>query len=151
MMRSPFQYPAGLFNSPYEVFPQEHFNGQFHGDPLSVYVPHEEDRKAKEEIAELKELYAQQDGDGEQRFLLPSITLMGNSVSLSTSSFLSLLKKLYSAFSIKTTVVTLIVPVPTTTTVVPTAEAMSSSTVSAVPLPITTENPIESTDATTPF
>lgn len=53
------------------------------------------EREALVQIERLKRLYEQQqsaDGDSEERFLLPSISFSSNSVTLSTKSFLSLLK-----------------------------------------------------------
>ncbi len=158
MMRSFFYAPPGFFsNNPYEMESPILAQPQapFYGDPLTVFHSIKQEFETNKE---LKQLYAQQEVvkehvDGEERFLLPSITLVGNSVSLSSSAFLSLLKRLYSAFTTKTTVVTLTIPVMTTTTVLLGNDSPSSTVVAVQPtlLTTTTENPIDSTDPTESF
>ena len=149
-LRAFYYAPPGFFNpySPYEISP--------HPDPIvsAGAAPSvqdlEDERQAQEQLAELKRLYAQQemsDGPDHQRLLLPSITYVGHSVSLSTTSFISLLKKLASSLTTKT--VTVLIPILTTIERAPLVSTTTTTISPSVVLPgLTTEVP-ETTDSST--
>lgn len=143
--RSFFYAPPGFFNpySPYEVPGAAGPDVPVFADPMSPpqssFQDVEDEMKAQEQLAELKRIYAQQEmtSDDHQRLLLPSITYVGHSVTLSTSSFIALLKRLASSFTVKT--VTVLVPVMTTIQVTETVTATPTLIVASLPVEETTE------------
>ena len=181
----PAQSPVDLPGNPYEgdvTTTQDMIRPAYFvpaSDLLTMPYPSKSEQEADEEAAMkhlemLKELHDQLE-NSEQRFLLPSISMMGNGVNIPTANFLALLTRLSKTVTkVVTTFITVTTNCPisstsiaeeTTTTAAPdvqpsvqpvvleTAEEPISTTTATVtpPLETTTSVPVEMTTTTTPL
>ena len=181
----PAQSPVDLPGNPYEgdvTTTQDMIRPAYFvpaSDLLTMPYPSKSEQEADEEAAMkhlemLKELHDQLE-NSEQRFLLPSISMMGNGVNIPTANFLALLTRLSKTVTkVVTTFITVTTSCPisstsiaeeTTTTAAPdvqpsvqpvvleTAEEPISTTTATVtpPLETTTSVPVEMTTTTTPL